>query len=143
AIYGGEESAQDKLAAKAIALERMRAEYRSLREAWGGFAGYDRWFERPLGNAHLASIGAYTDLLPGFRRLLSAKDDDLLAFYAEVGRLAELPAAARRDALGESAVIQAAASRPAALPAAAPAPRWAAGTGHERLSTKAQAARGQ
>lgn len=129
AIYGSDETDEHKLAAKAEVLTRMRADYRDLRRQWGGFAGYDRWFERPLGNAHLASIGAYADLLPGFRQLLAEQGGDLPAFHAAVRRLAELPPALRRDALGGSAIIQAAATRSA--------------MGHEKLSDRVQAARGQ
>lgn len=146
-IYRGEESDEHKLAAKAEALERMRADYRVLRRQWGGFAGYDRWFEWPLGNAHLASVGAYTDLLPGFRRLLAEQGGDLPAFYAEVDRLAELPATARRDALGARAVVDTAAGRGASLNRSAAgavvAPQWASGAGHEKLLAITQAARGQ
>ena len=98
-IYRSDAPDERKLAAKAEILEEMRAQYRELRRQWGGFRGYDPWFARPLGNAHLASIGAYTDLLPGFRRLLARLGGDLEAFYAEVRRLAELPANARHDAL--------------------------------------------
>ncbi len=148
AIYRSDESDEHNLAAKAEALDRMRADYRHLRQQWDGFAGYDRWFERPLGNAHLASIGAYTDLLPGFRRLLAEQGGDLVAFHAEVRRLAELPATARHEALGNGALVRAARAGPThatglARPAEVDAPPWAAGTGHERLSDKAQAARGQ
>src|SRR5690606_11778938 len=113
AIYRSEQSEEKKLTAKAEALERMRGDYRIARRQWGGFAGYDRWFERPLGNAHLASVGAYTDLLPGFRRLLAEQGGSLPAFYAEVERLAELPATARRDALGGRAIVDTAAARAA------------------------------
>lgn len=142
AIYGSDESDERKLAAKADALDRMRADYRELRRQWGGFAGYDRWFERPLGNAHLASIGAYTDLLPGFRRLLAEVDGDLVAFHAEVRRLADLPVNARRDALVDRAIARIAGAH-AAVPDDDGAPPWAAGSGHERLSKEEPAARGQ
>lgn len=98
-IYRSDAPDERKLAAKAEILEEMRAQYRELRRQWGGFRGYDPWFARPLGNAHLASIGAYTDLLPGFRRLFARADGDLDAFYAEVRRLAELPVNARHEAL--------------------------------------------
>ena len=98
-IYRSDAPDERKLAAKAEILEEMRAQYRELRRQWGGFRGYDPWFARPLGNAHLASIGAYTDLLPGFRRLFARAGGDLDAFYAEVRRLAELPVNARHEAL--------------------------------------------
>jgi predicted aminopeptidase len=99
ALYRSDATDERKLAAKAEILEGMRTQYRELRRAWGGFAGYDAWFARPLGNAHLASLGAYTDLVPGFRRLYAGLGGDLEAFYAEVRRLAELPADARHEAL--------------------------------------------
>lgn len=99
ALYRSDATDAEKLAAKAEVLDGMRAEYQALRREWGGFPGYDAWFARPLGNAHLASIGAYTDLLPGFRRLFARAGGDLDAFYAEVRRLAELPVNARHEAL--------------------------------------------
>jgi len=142
AIYASDEPDERKLAAKAAALERMRDDYRELRRSWGGFAGYDRWFERPLGNAHLASIGAYTDLLPGFRRLLAEREGDLVAFHAEVRRLADLPMDERRAALGGQVVVGAAALPPTEA-AGVGAPQWAAGTGRERLSEEASASQDQ
>lgn len=138
AIYDSDETDARKLAAKTAALEDMRAEYRELRRQWGGFAGYDRWFERPLGNAHLASIGAYTDLLPGFRRLLAEQGGELDAFHDAVRRLAELPADERRAALSDGEPLRATTARPAD----AGAPQWAAGSGHERLPDEGPAERG-
>jgi predicted aminopeptidase len=67
----------------------MRAEYGDLKRAWGGFAGYDGWFEQPLNNAQLGSIAIYTRLVPAFERLLAQNGGDLTRFYAEVKRIAE------------------------------------------------------
>jgi predicted aminopeptidase len=85
--------------AKAAAFDRMRSEYEDLKRAWGGFRGYDRWFAQPLGNAHLASVASYTEMVPGFEGMLAAHRGDLPAFYAEAVRLAKLPAAERQRAL--------------------------------------------
>ena len=99
AAYRSAQSDAQRLQAKQAAFERLRADYRVLREQWGGFAGYDRWFEQPLGNAHLAAVATYTQWVPGFRRLLGEQDEDLPRFFAAARRLAALPAAERARAL--------------------------------------------
>jgi len=88
-----------KRAGKARLLGEMEAEYRALKAQWGGFAGFDRFFAQKLGNAHLASIAAYTQLVPAFERLLAREGNDLARFYAAVRALAALPKAERDAAL--------------------------------------------
>jgi len=83
-------------------LAQMRAEYGRIKEGWGGFAGYDRWFEQPLNNAQLASVAIYTQLVPAFERILRDNGGDLPRFYAEVRRLAALPKAERDAELAKS-----------------------------------------
>jgi len=85
---------------KARAFDAMRADYAALKQQWGGFPGYDWWFEQPLNNAQLASVAIYTQLVPGFQRLLADSGGDLPRFYATVEALAKLPEAQRRAALG-------------------------------------------
>ncbi len=86
----------DKRARKREVFDRLQRGYRGLRDGkWGGFAGYDRWFAQPLNGAHLAAVGAYNDLVPGFEALLAAQGGDLPRFYAEVKKLADLPKAER------------------------------------------------
>lgn len=76
----------------------LQREYARLKETrWDGWAGYDRFFAQALGNAHLAAVGAYHDLVPAFEALLEQHGGDLRRFYAEVRRLAAL-AKAERDA---------------------------------------------
>ena len=59
---------------KARLFQELKDEYQVLKGSWGGYAGYDRFFEQPLSNAHLASIATYEDFVPAFRALLrSAK----------------------------------------------------------------------
>ncbi|MGH8678984.1 MAG: aminopeptidase [Burkholderiales bacterium] len=90
----------EKRAAKAVIFAAMRDEYAKLKQRWGGFAGYDYWFEEPLNNAKLVSVAAYSELVPAFQRLLKEKNGDLAAFYAEIKAIAKLPEAERRSRLG-------------------------------------------
>lgn len=81
---------EEKRAGKQQIFSQMQDEYRALKAAWGGFAGYDRLFARGANNALLASVAAYTELVPAFRALLARKQNDLAAFYAAVRALARL-----------------------------------------------------
>jgi predicted aminopeptidase len=76
---------------KAQRFAEMDAEYQQLKAAWGGFAGYDRWFAGKPNNATLASVALYTELVPAFRALLAREGGDLPRFYAAVKDLAKLP----------------------------------------------------
>ena len=57
-LYLSDLPEQARRAGKAEALRAMREEYDALKQSWGGFAGYDRWFDEPLNNAKLVSIAA-------------------------------------------------------------------------------------
>jgi predicted aminopeptidase len=72
-------------------MARMRADYERLKaERWGGYPGYDGWFQR-ANNASLAVQGAYDDLVPAFERLFEREGRDFARFHAAVKRLAALP----------------------------------------------------
>jgi predicted aminopeptidase len=89
-----------KRAGKARLLAQMEADYRALKaQRWGGWAGYDRWFEKGVNNAQLASVATYEELVPAFRALLAREGGDMGRFYAEVRRLAQLEPGAREAAL--------------------------------------------
>lgn len=78
----------------------LQREYARLKETrWDGWAGYDRFFAQALGNAHLAAVGAYHDLVPAFEAMLEQQGGDLRRFYAEVRRLAALAKAEREAEL--------------------------------------------
>ena len=79
---------------------QLKFEYTLMRDRWGGHAGYDAWFARPLNNAHLAAVATYHDCVPGLRREFEAAGS-LLAFYARAQELALLPYAERRAAVCE------------------------------------------
>jgi predicted aminopeptidase len=76
---------------KAVLMAELRAEYARLKaERWGGFEGYDAWFER-ANNASFGVLAAYNELVPGFERLFEAEGRNFTRFYAVVARLAALP----------------------------------------------------
>lgn len=127
AAYASPVSDDDKRASRREIFASLRRDYEALKQRWGGYAGYDRWFAQPLTNAHLASVATYTEQVPAFRALLAQEGDDLPAFYAAARRLGELPKADRERALAALApVAPPRASRPAMTPAPPQASRPAA-----------------
>jgi len=102
ALYESEASDDEKRRQKAAAMAEMRAEYAAIKATrWGGFSGYDAWFER-ANNASLGVLAAYTELAPAFERLFEREGRDFDRFYAAVKRLAALPKDERRAALGST-----------------------------------------
>ena len=99
ALYRSAASDADKRRAKLALLAELRAEHEAVkRERWGGYSGYDGWFAR-ANNAAFGVLAAYNELVPHFERLFEREGRDFERFYAEVRRLAALPAAERRAAL--------------------------------------------
>ena len=81
----------EKRAGKARLLAEMESDYRALRDGkWNGWPGYDRWFEKGVNNAQLASVATYEELVPAFRALLAREGGDMARFYREVKTLAQL-----------------------------------------------------
>jgi predicted aminopeptidase len=99
ALYKSNASDAGKRSGKAAIMQRLRADYETMKsERWGGFSGYDGWFAR-ANNASFGVLAAYNELVPGFERLYEREGRDFGRFYAEVKRLAALPYAERRAAL--------------------------------------------
>lgn len=100
AIYASNLSDDEKRAAKAEAIEQLRADYRTMRDTkWGGFSGYDNWFEEPINNAKLALVGVYGDLVGDFRQLFSVCGNDFQRLYRAVAALGKKPKDQRRAPL--------------------------------------------
>lgn len=101
-IYRSDADDATKRARKSERLAALRAEYARVKaERWGGYAGYDGWFER-ANNAAFAIQAAYDELVPQFERLFERQGRDFERFYAEVRRLAALPKAERHATLRAS-----------------------------------------
>ena len=90
-IYTSAATDAQKRAKKAETFTAMRAEYQTLKSAWGGYAGYDRFFSEELNNAHLVPVATYSKLVPGFRRMLAENGGNFPRFYAAVKALGKLP----------------------------------------------------
>lgn len=83
------------------AFGQLKYEYTLLKQKWNGYSGYDRWFDRPLNNAHLISAATYHGCLPKFREMLKADDGDLPHFYDSVKALAKKSRKEREAFCGE------------------------------------------
>ena len=101
---------EETRARKAAMFEEMRADYSKLKQSWGGFAGYDRWFAQQPNNALLASVGIYSQRVPAFQALLAREGGDLERFYAEAKKIARLSKPERTAALERLAPRTASAS---------------------------------
>lgn len=89
-LYESDRPKDEKRLEKARLFAAMREEYQALKSDWGGYEGYDRWFEH-ANNAALASVATYTDFVPAFQQLLAQERSDLRRFYAQAARLAKKP----------------------------------------------------
>lgn len=87
--YERDVSDEEKRQEKASIFKSLKDEYLVLKESWGGYSGYDRWFAEPLSNAHLSAIATYHDFVPGFKAML-AKQKTMDKFYDAVRQLATL-----------------------------------------------------
>ncbi len=104
ALYAGGAGEADMRREKAALQQQMRAEYQELKSEWGGYAGYDGWFSRPLNNAQLATVGSYNDFAPQLREMLRRENGDLPAFYARMGELARMSPERRAEILDSLAI---------------------------------------
>jgi predicted aminopeptidase len=102
----------DKFASKTVAMKNFREQYATLRAGWIASAGlspdlaehqlggYDAWVAN-ANNAAFGAQGAYDDLVPDFEALFEqaaqVSDKPWQRFYDAVKRLADLPAAGRKD----------------------------------------------
>jgi predicted aminopeptidase len=90
ALYASGLPAAQMRAAKQAEFERLRADYRQLRDGqWQGYAGYDGWIKADLNNARLLPFGLYRQWLPGFARLFGDNGGDWPRFYAAAKALAD------------------------------------------------------
>jgi predicted aminopeptidase len=106
ALYASDLDDDAKRARKAQTFAQLKADYQALRESWNGYAGYDRFFEGELNNAHIVPVATYSELVPAFRRLLAENGGDFRRFYAEARAIGRLSAEQRTARLGIPASVQ-------------------------------------
>lgn len=99
-LYASDLAVDAMRAAKQAEFERLRQEYRTLREReWGGRGRYDAWVAAPLNNAKLLPFGLYDKWVAAFAALFAEVGGDWPRFYQRVAALGTLPAEARTRAL--------------------------------------------
>ncbi|NVZ20726.1 aminopeptidase [Pseudomonas costantinii] len=86
--------------AKAAEFERLRSDYRQLRDSqWDGDKRYDVWINQPMNNARLLPFGLYDQWVPAFAALFRQVDGDWVKFFAAVEKVGGLPVEQRKAAL--------------------------------------------
>ena len=99
-LYASDLAADAMRAAKQAEFERLRQEYRTLREReWGGRGRYDAWVAAPLNNAKLLPFGLYDKWVEAFAALFAEVGGDWPRFYQRAAALGKLPTEARTRAL--------------------------------------------
>jgi predicted aminopeptidase len=91
AVYASPRSDAGKRADKQRILAELRIRHGELKQRWGGYAGYDRWFEQDLNNAKLAGVSTYHRLVPAFQALFEREGGDFAAFYRAAEAVGQLP----------------------------------------------------
>jgi predicted aminopeptidase len=100
-LYSSSISDSQKRESKRQIFSELQQDYTQLKASWGGFSGYDHWLPPQANNASLASVAAYTQLVPSFQALLAKNDGDLVRFYQAVKEIAKLPKSERLARLEE------------------------------------------
>jgi len=102
ALYDSPLADDAKRAGKAAEFERLRAEYRALRDGqWAGDRRYDAWMAQPLNNARLLPFGLYDQWVESFATLFRQAGGDWPAFYRRAAALGALPAVQRERHLAD------------------------------------------
>jgi len=99
-LYAAPLTESAKRAGKQAEFERLRRDYRTLRDTqWGGKGRYDAWMNAPMNNAKLLPFGLYDQWVPVFAALFAQVGTDWQRFYAQVEALGRLPIEQRQQAL--------------------------------------------
>ena len=102
-LYEAEAEDSEKRRLKSELQVSLRDDYARIKQQWGGYAGYDDWFENSLNNAQLSTVSSYNQLVPFFESEIAAVSGDMQAFYAAVADLTKLSAEERERRMGRGA----------------------------------------
>jgi predicted aminopeptidase len=97
AIYAPAQQNTARAAMKKVAMQEFKQAYETLKQQWGGYAGYDAWVAQ-ANNASFGALAAYDELVPQFEALF-AQQGSWQKFYDACQALAKLPRDERRAAL--------------------------------------------
>ncbi|RON05616.1 aminopeptidase [Pseudomonas brassicacearum] len=105
-LYASPLAAEQMRQRKAAEFERLRSDYRALRDGqWAGEKRYDAWINAPMNNARLLPFGLYDQWVPAFSVVFKQSGGDWLKFYAAVEKLGALPVEQRKAALKALAAL--------------------------------------
>lgn len=79
-LFSNALSENEKQHGKQALINQLQQEYEALKQSWGGYSGYDSWFQKGVNNAQLSTVATYHELTPGFHALFQETHDDLTAF---------------------------------------------------------------
>ncbi len=97
-IYAAtDESRESELSQKQAVLERFKNRAITLDQRHQGSMSIERWFNKPVNNARLATLSTYFEMLPGFEAMLRRGAGNLEAYFNEVESMRQLTVAARRQ----------------------------------------------
>ncbi len=99
-LYESELTEEEKLQKKAEIFEEMRTTYQKQASEYK-VLNYERWFERPLNNAHLMGVRFYSDYVSAFERMFEEAGRQWPAFYEKVKEIADFSKEARTMYLEE------------------------------------------
>ncbi len=102
-LYGRSLPPEQMRSEKGLLFDDFRQALVALKEAEGGFRGFDSWIMMSANNARLASVSTYRDLRPAFRELLLLQGGDLGAFYRAARELGGAKPEERESRLAELA----------------------------------------
>ena len=98
-VFASDITEDEKRNQKALVITSLKQAYHQIRdEKWGGYSGYDQWFNEPITNAHFVLVATYEELVPAFQAL-HAKSGSSKKFYANVQAMAKQDKARRREQL--------------------------------------------
>jgi predicted aminopeptidase len=98
-VFASDITEDEKRNQKALVITSLKQAYHQIRdEKWGGYSGYDQWFNEPITNAHFVLVATYEELVPAFQAL-HAKSGSMKKFYANVQAMAKQDKARRREQL--------------------------------------------
>ena len=100
-LYKTNKSVTEKRKEKKLIFASIKKNYMQLKKLWGGYKVYDKWMSQKLNNSHLLLIATYHDLVPFFKKLLKAENNNMVEFYAAVKKLGELDKKERRNKYNE------------------------------------------
>jgi predicted aminopeptidase len=98
-VYASADDDAEKRRRKKELFAELPSMYEEAKRDWGGDPRYDGWFQRPLNNAHLATVANYHIWVAPLTELLRRSDDSMAEFYSSAEQIGKLDPQRRRERL--------------------------------------------